>query len=176
MQKLFRLAREEGANTLLEFAMTAMILMALTVGVIGFAMAMYTYHFVSSAAQQGARFAMVRGYTWSEYTTENCSTSAPPSFTMPYNCTASATDIQNYVQSLATGGISPSSVTIDGISSNSYIWPGDTPDGTTTPCATNANSQGCLVKVTVKYNFKFFPSQHLSAFAITATSVGAIQE
>ncbi len=154
---------------LVEFAMSALILMGVMVGVIEFALAAYAYHFVSSAAQQGTRFAMVRGHTWSEDEATNCSTSAPPNFTMAYECTASGTDIQNYVQSLATAGISPDNVTIN----TSDVWPGKTPDGTTGTCSP-ANSQGCLVKVTVSYSFSFLPFQHLSALSIGATSEGAI--
>ncbi|HLI03888.1 MAG TPA: TadE/TadG family type IV pilus assembly protein [Terracidiphilus sp.] len=165
MQKLFRLSRREHGSALVEFAMSALILMGILVGVTEFAVAMYAYHFLSSAAQQGTRFAMVRGSTWSEYETDNCSTSAPPNFTMPYDCTASSTDIQNYVQSLATPGISPGSVTV------SATWPGLTPDGTS--CAT-ANSQGCLVKVKVSYSFQFLPFQNLSAMSLSATSEGVI--
>ena len=172
MRKLLRLACEECGSELVEFAMSAMIVMGFTVGVIGFSLGMYTYHFVSSAAQQGERFAMVRGHTWSKDTTTSCSTSAPPSFTMVYDCTASATDIQNYVQSLATGGITASNLTV----SSTNLWPGQTPDGTTASCSPT-NSQGCLVKVTVSYTFHFdklFPLAKLSNWSISATSEGAI--
>lgn len=167
MQKLFRLAREEGGVELVEFAMTALILTILMFSIFEFGFALYTYHFTSYAAQEGSRFAMVRGYTWSKNTATNCSTSAPPNFTLSYGCTASAADIQNYVQSLATGGISPGSVTIN--TTSSYVWPGKTPDGSTTPC-TQANSQGCLVKVTVSYSFTFLPFMKLSALPISASS------
>jgi hypothetical protein len=109
----------------------------------------------------------VHGHTWSKNTATNCSTSAPPNFTYPYQCTASSTDIQNYVQSLATPGINASNVTIN--TTNSYVWPGTTPDNTTTPCSTNANSQGCLVKVTVSYSFSL-PFLHFAALPISATS------
>jgi Flp pilus assembly protein TadG len=167
MQKLFRLVREESGVELVEFAVTAMVLMFILFGVIEFALAMYAYHFTSNAAQQGTRFAMVRGYTWSKNTTTACSTSAPPSFTMPYGCTASSTDIQNYVQSLASAGISPGNVTIN--TTNSYVWPGTTPDGASTGC-TQPNSQGCLVKVTVSYSFKLLPFLKVSALPMSATS------
>lgn len=176
MQKLFRLACDECGSELVEFALSAMILMGITVGVIGFALAMYTYHCVSAAAQEGARFAMVRGYTWSEYTAEDCSTSTT-NFTMVYNCTASGTDIQNYVKSLATGGINPAGLTIDTTSAD--IWPGKNPDGTTTGCAPNANSQGCVVKVKVSYTFDFFklfPLANLSNWTMSATAEGVILE
>ena len=171
MQKLFRLAREEQGAELVEFAATALLLMTLLIGTIGFALAMYSYHFVSSAAQQGMRFAIVRGHTWSENLAANCSTSST-NFTMAFNCTASAADIQNYVQSLATAGINPSNVTIN--TASSYLWPGDTPDGTT---CSPANSQGCLVKVTVSYTFKYFNLYFLRSFpalSMSATSEGVI--
>jgi len=169
--RLIRLARLEQGSSLVEFAITITMLMTLTVSVIGFAQAMYCYHFVSSAAQQGVRFATVRGATWSKDATVNCSTSAPPSFTVPYNCTASSTDIQNYVKNLATVGINQSNVSIN--TTSSFIWPGQTPSGSTTPCAT-ANSQSCLVKVKVSYTFSFYGIQKLSPLTMSSTSQGVI--
>lgn len=170
-KKLLRLARRESGSSLVEFAMSALLLIGIVVGVVEFGLGMYTYHFLSSAAQQGARFAMVRGHTWSQNATDYCSTSAPPNFTMTYDCEAQGADIQNYVQSLATGGISSSSVTVN--TTSSYVWPGTTPDGTTTGCSTT-NSQGCMVKVTVSYSFKFLPFEQLSALSLNATSEGVI--
>src|ERR1700734_1850853 len=93
MPKPFHLACEERGTALVEFAMTAWLLILLLFGVFQVMFAIYTYHFTTYAAQQGTRFAMVRGYTWSKNTTTNCSTSAPPNFTMAYDSTASGTDI-----------------------------------------------------------------------------------
>jgi Flp pilus assembly protein TadG len=169
IQKLSRLVREEDGAAALEFALTAWLLIVVLFGIFQWVLAMYAYHFTTYAAQQASRFAMVRGYTWSKYTTTKCSTSAPPSFVMPYNCTARPIDIQNYVQSLATPGINASNLTIN--TTSTYVWPGTTPDSTTTGCTTNANSQGCLVKVTVSYSLtNFLPLQHISALSISATS------
>jgi Flp pilus assembly protein TadG len=168
---LSRFACTERGSALVEFAVAVMMLMSLTLGVIGFALAMYSYHFVSSAAQQAVRFAVVRGYSWSKDATDKCSTSVPPNFTMPYNCTASSSDIQNYVQNLATEGINRSGVTIN--TTSSYVWPGQTPSGNTAPCTT-ANGQGCVVKVTVNYTINFLGIQHLSPLAVSATSQGVI--
>jgi Flp pilus assembly protein TadG len=172
MQKLIRFAREERGAELVEFAMTASLLIFVLLGVLQWMVAMYSYHFTTYAAQEGTRFAMVRGHTWSQNVATNCSTSAPPNFTMKYSCTASSTDIQNYVQSLATPGIKPSSVTIN--TSSSYVWPGKTPDNTTTGCTTTANSQGCLVKVTVSYSFNFLPFLPMPALSLSSTSESAI--
>jgi len=174
MQKLLCLAREEGGAELVEFALTSLVLVTLIFAFLNWMMGMYVFHFTTYAAQQATRFAMVRGYTWSKHTTESCSTSAPPNFTMPYNCTVSATDIQNYVQSLAGPWIVPSGLTIDTTSSD--VWPGQTPDGTTSPCSPNANSKGCLVKVTVSYNYTFLPLLKLSGQEMRATSEKAIQQ
>jgi|HubBroStandDraft_1064217.scaffolds.fasta_scaffold42762_2 Flp pilus assembly protein TadG len=167
LQILFRLAREEHGTELVEFAMTALVLILLLFGILELMLAMYAYHFTTYAAQEGSRFAMVRGNTWSENTSSTCSTSAPPNFTMAYDCTASASDIQNYVQSLATGGIKPSGVTTNTTSTD--VWPGTNPDGTATGCTT-PNSKGCMVKVTVSYTFDLVPFMHLTALPITATS------
>jgi Flp pilus assembly protein TadG len=172
MQKLLRLAREEHGSSLVEFAMTALLLVVLLSGVLQWMLAMYAYHFTTFAAQQGARFASVRGYTWSKSETTNCSTSAPPSFTMPYECTVSASDIQNYVQSLAPGGINITNLTIN--TTSSYVWPGETPDNTTTGCTTNANSQGCMVKVTVTYTFSLLPFLKNPNLSMAATSESVI--
>ncbi len=168
LQRLLRLAREEGGTELVEFSLAALFLIIIMFGIFDSMLEVYAIHFATYAAQQGTRFAMVRGHTWSKNTPTNCSTSQPPNFTMVYNCTASSTDIQNYVQSLATPGINASNVTIN--ETSSYVWPGQTPDGTTTGCTTNANSPGCLVKVTVSYNFNFMPLLKLITFPISATS------
>jgi hypothetical protein len=151
-------------------------MMLLLFGSFQMMLAVYSYHFVSSAAQQGSRFAAVRGYTWSKLQTTNCGTSAPPSFTMIYGCTAASTDIQNYVQSLATPGINPSNVTIN--ETNSYVWPGKRPDNTTALCSGSYSpkSQMCLVQVTVSYTFNFLPFLKLTQLTMSATSEQAIQQ
>lgn len=162
-QMLLRLALGDQGAELVEFAMTAWVLILLVFGIFQFGFAMYAYHFTSYAAQQGSRFAMVRGYTWSKNISTTCSTSAPPNFTMKYDCTASITDIQNFVQSLANPGIVPGSVSIN--TTSSYVWP-----GTASACTTNANSPGCPVQVTVNYTFHFVPFLPVASLPMSATS------
>lgn len=165
IQRWFRSAREDRGSALVEFAVTVPLLVSLLFAVLQGMFAMYLYHYTAYAAQQGARYAIVRGYTWSQNTPTNCSTSAPPSFTLNYECTASAGDIQNYVQSL--GAINSSGLTIN--QTSSYVWPGKNPDGTTTGCST-ANSKGCLVKVTTSYTFNVLPFLPFTALTMSATS------
>jgi Flp pilus assembly protein TadG len=180
MLKLLRLAREERGFELVEFAITGWLLILLLIGAFECAYAMYAYHYTTYAAQEGARFASVRGHTWSKYETVNCGTSAPPNFTMAYNCTALSSDIQNYVQSLATGGINVSGVAVTGETSGTTvgapIWPGATPDCTSSCslCSSYANSQGCMVKVTVTYTFNVLPFLHMHALSMSSTSENVI--
>jgi Flp pilus assembly protein TadG len=167
IRKLLTLTREECGYELLEFAISVTLFMMAVLGVIGFASAVYVYHFVTWGAQQGTRFAIVRGADLSS----DCSTSAPPSFTMKYGCVASATDVQNYVRSLTTGGINVNNVQV------STTWPGTTPDCSSGCSAcTTTNSQGCMVKVQVSYSFNFslgfLPSSPLT---LSGTSERIIQ-
>jgi len=166
MRKWFRRAREERGSALVEFAISAVLLIMLLFGVFQGMLAMYIYHYTAWAAQQGARFAQVRGYTWSSLGVSNyCGTSAPPNFTMAYDCEAKTSDIQNYVQTL--GAINPSSLTIN--TTKSYVWPGHTPSGSTAGCA-QTNSKGCLVQVTATYTFNFIPFVPFTGLKMTATS------
>lgn len=163
-----KLGDDESGTELVEFAITAMVLFTVLFAIIEFSLSMYTYHFVTSAAQAGARYAIVRGADWSTA----CSTSAPPKFTIGYSCAASAADVANYVTSLATTGIDPSKITV------TATWPGMTPDCTKncTACAP-ANSQGCLVKVNVSYTFGFvFRPASISGIVFSGTSEKAIQQ
>lgn len=169
LRKLTELAREERGSELIEFAVASLVLLGILFGMIQFGLAMYAYHFVSSAAQLGARYAIVRG---ADFTT-SCSTSAPPSFTLTYHCSATSSDVQNYVKSLAIAGLNPASVTA------SATWPAQTPDCTSgcSACSTASNNAGCLVKVQVTYVFAlpvrlFSPS----SVHLTSTAVEVIQQ
>jgi Flp pilus assembly protein TadG len=159
-------AREECGAALVEFAVSVTLLMFLLFAVFQGIFAMYIYHYTAWAAQQGARFAIVRSHTFSTNVTSYCNTSAPPNFTMAYGCEAKASDIQNYVQSL--GAINSNALTIN--TTSSYVWPGTNPDGNTTGCTANPNSKGCLVKVTTSYSFNLLPYMPASALKMAATS------
>lgn len=174
MQMLFRLARQERGVALVEFAMTLWVLMLLVGGVIQCGLALYAYHFMTYAAEQGARYAEVRGSTWSENTPTYCGTSAPPSFTMMYSCTAAPGDIQNFVQSLAAGGIfgaNGSAVTVD--ESGAHLWPGTTPCSLSSgcpACTSGSATPGCIVKVKVMYTFHLIPFLPVSGLTMSGTS------
>jgi Flp pilus assembly protein TadG len=169
IRKLSALAGEETGAELVEFAASLTVFIMALLGVIGFANAVYVYHFVTWGAQQGTRYAIVHGQ---DFSSTACSSVAPPSFAMKFNCKASATDVQNYVRSMTPGGISASSVAV------STTWPATTPDCTSgcTACSPAQNA-GCLVKVQVTYSFDFsmgfLPK---SAMSLTGTSERVIEE
>jgi Flp pilus assembly protein TadG len=169
LRKLIGLAREERGGALVEFAVTAVLLMTVVIGVIEFALVMYAYHFVSTAAQMGARYAIVRGAHW----TSACSTSAPPNFALSYGCKAASADVQNYVKSVTTSGLNSAKV------SATTTWTATTPDcaSSCTACS-SSNAQGCLVKVQVTYAFPFLPVLFFpqSTLNLTSTAEMVIQE
>ena len=155
--ELRRFAREERGGTLVEFAISASLLLMVIFGVMDCARAMYAYHFVAYAAQEGARYAMVRGNDWSIACASATSNA----------CKASAANVQSYVQGLAPMGISSSSIVV------TPSWPQTNARGSGTGCNTAAtqNSPECLVKVQVTYAFHFvLPFLPTPALNMSATS------
>jgi Flp pilus assembly protein TadG len=83
-----RLLRGDRGSALVEYALVFILLMTMLLGVAEFGRALYAYHFVSSAAREGARYAMVRGCT---PTTTSCPTAAD------------ATSVQDFVKNVPLG-------------------------------------------------------------------------
>lgn len=146
---------------MVEFSVSALILLAVIFGIMDFARAVYIDHFISYAAQEGTRYAIVRGGTWAG---NSCTSAA----TM--NCAATSANVQSYVQGIAPPGVPGSSVSV------STTWPGTTISGATAGCSTT-NTPGCLVKVSVSYNFSFIlPFLPKAGMAFSSTSEQVIQE
>ena len=127
----------------IEFAVSAGVMLMTMMGLMNMCMAIYSYHYVSEAAREGTRYAMVRGNT----------------DTTP----ATSASIQTYVQGLGFPGIIPSNMVV------STTWK-SYPSGTCAP-STTCNNPGNLVTVRVNYSFPekipFFPNKTLS---MTSTS------
>ena len=60
-EKGLKSQRMERGSTLVEFALVLIVLMVMMFGIIDFARALYTYHFVANVAREGTRYAIVRG-------------------------------------------------------------------------------------------------------------------
>ena len=138
----------------MELAMISPILFAMLFGVVQIAWAFYAYNFVSEAAREAARFAIVRGST-------SCTNT--PNLTY---CNATGTQIQSYVRGLGYAGLNYNNLTA------TTTWCAATPDPTsgsmTWPsCSSSAgNSPGNAVNVVVTYafplNIPFWKNQTLN--------------
>jgi Flp pilus assembly protein TadG len=144
---------------MVEFALVCTFLLLLLFGIVDFGRALYTYHFLSNAARTGSRWAAVNGGA--------CASDGSCNGTTPMNNgPASQTDVQNYVRGLATGGINSSQITVTacGVTGGGGKC-ADSPPGCT------LNEPGCVVKVTVSYNFSFLvPLVRKAAIPMTSTS------
>jgi Flp pilus assembly protein TadG len=148
-----RINTEDGQSTL-ETALSAIAVLTLFLGVMQMCLALYTYHFVSEAAREGTRYAMVRG--------SSC-------FGFSSACPAQASDVQTYVRGIGFPGIVPANVTV------TTTWP--TTGSSCTPSSLPCNNPGNFVQVTVQYKYPlsipFVPS---SSLPLSSTSKMAISQ
>jgi len=150
---IHRINREDGQSTL-ETALSAIAVLTLFLGVMEMCQALYTYHFVSEAAREGTRYAMVRGSSCTGFTSA---------------CPAQASDVQTYVRGIGFPGIVPANVTV------TTTLP--TTGSSCTPSSLPCNNPGNFVQVTVQYKYPlsipFVPS---SSLPLSSTSKMAISQ
>ena len=152
---LLRFWGEDAGSEMVEFALSICIWMGAAFLIMYGSFALYAAHFVANAAESAGRFAMVRGSSWNG---SSCSSSA-------FDCTATSTDISNYVIDSIPPGLSSSNISV------SSAWPGTTSTGGTCDSQDGANSPNCIVKVTVSYNFRFpVPFFTQNALPLSSTS------
>jgi Flp pilus assembly protein TadG len=119
-------------SSLIEYGVVLVVMMTMIFGLIDFGRAMYAYHFVSNAAREGTRYAMVRGSTC------NSNLSGCP--------VQSSSDVLAYLQNVPAG-IDPSQLSV-----NATWNPNNSPS---CPVSESIYSPGCVVEVQVSYNFSF---------------------
>ena len=160
MRRLKSLARDEEASELLEFALASSIFFTLIFSIIEFCLVSYSAGFVAYAAQQGTRYAMVRGSDW----TSSCASVSS------YGCKVTTpTNVQNYILNLPHPGMNLTASNIN------VTWPGTTATGATAGCASNPYGQGCQVKVIVSYTFVLRIPFFTTSIPLTSTSIETIQ-
>ena len=142
---------DDSGSALVEVGMSAAIVFGMFLGVFEVTLASYSYHYVSDAAREGARWAIVRGST--------CSTNTASLD----HCGASSTDIQTYIQGLGYPGINPANLT----ATATWWSPPSTNGGVWTSCSSaGCNAPGNMVQVAVVYGFPFnvpfFPSRTIN--------------
>jgi hypothetical protein len=151
---------EEG-SVIMETAMSSIILLTFMFGVIETGFALYSYHFISEAAREGTRYAIVRGSSLGT----NCTAPGPPTcIAQGGNDTG---DIATYVKNLGFPGINPNNMTVNSAWS-AYA------NGSSCPATGPCNSPGNLITITVTYNFPltvpFIPA-HTYAMSSTAAMI-----
>jgi Flp pilus assembly protein TadG len=160
-----RFEDDESGSGLIDFAVTASVLMMVIFGILDCSRALYADHYVSEMARHATRYAMVRGSTWAA----TCSSSTIYSCNAGSGTTGSA-NVSNYVKSITPVGVSISHLTV------TTTWPGQTATGATASC-TVANSPGCIVTSHLSYNFNFvLPFLPKSTMVLTSTSSVTIQQ
>jgi Flp pilus assembly protein TadG len=135
--RLFRILRRSDGAAIVEFAVSCIILIPMLFGFIEVCLAFYTYNFVSDAAREATRYAIVRGSTSCANTPllANCGITTSP-------------QIQSYVQGLGYPGLTPGNLT----ATLSFLRASTTtPTTWTVTCA--CPQPGNQVKVVVRYNF-----------------------
>lgn len=153
---------ETGA-TLVEMGITMTLLLMCIFGIMDCSRALYVNHYIRYSAEEAARYAMVRGYTWKNAACSNVATES---------CTATSSNISSFVASITPAGIDTGS----NLSVNT-IWTGKTPSGSNCSAASINNSPGCVVQVSVNYSFNFLlPFLPASAVQMGSTSSVAISQ
>lgn len=156
--------RSDAGSTLVETAISISLLLTLLIGIIEGCLMVYTYHFISNAAREGTRYAIVHGATWAQPPWNNA---IPCLAYSDSGCTATTTNIQDYVASLTFPGIDTSDITV------TPTWY-DTPGGSSGP--TN-NAYGDYVQVQVQYNFPVsIPFIPKSSLTMSSTSMMVISQ
>lgn len=127
------------------------------IGLMKICLAIYTYHFVSEAAREGTRYAIVRG-------------SACNATYFPTACPASGNNISSYVKSLGYPGISSTAMTV------STSWATYPAGKVCTPSPT-CNNPTDLVTVQVQYAFPLsIPFMANKTYTMTSTSAMIISQ
>ena len=163
-----RTTMNEDGSTLVEMAVSFSVFVAVLLGVMQMSMALYSYHFVSDAAREASRWAMVRGSA--------CASSISTSFCSPTSsATTGATnaDIQTYVNSLGypfSGSLTTSTTWCVASSSTPTTW---------TSCGTTSayKTAGSQVQVTVSYSFPIaIPFWKNTTIPVSSTSSMVLSE
>lgn len=151
-----RLCSEAG-GALVETALSATIMLSVMIGLFELSMALYSYHYVSYAAREGSRYAIVRG--------SKC-------INIP-DCGVSSDNVQTAVQDLGFPGIDSTAVSV----TTTWYSASQTTPTTWTACVGVCNAPGNLVKVDVSYPFSLtIPFLPKKALSLSSTSQMVISQ
>lgn len=158
LRKLMSQFREVDGSQLVEFALCIPILLTVFFGVVYFSYVIFAAHFVTNAANDGARYAIVRGSGWNGSACASTST---------VDCTATGTDVSSFVASTLPAGLNSAKLSV------STTWPGTTAGGGRCDAQNGNNSPNCVVIVQTKYVVSF-PLPFVSSSGLTVSSSAAM--
>jgi len=148
---LNRFLRDNAGSALVEFALSAVLLVMVLFGIIECCFALYINNYVSDAARNAARYAVVRG--------SGCSG-------MP-DCGITSAGIQTYLRSTAYPGITPGNLT----ATATWLSLNPGPPATWTVCANQCNAPENSVRVQVNYAFTLaIPFWRSKSITLSSTS------
>lgn len=141
---------DEGSS-LVEFALSSVVVIMLMFGLIQCCFALYSYNFVADSSRSAARYAMVRG--------ANCSG-------MP-DCGITQAQLQTWVQQNSYPGINSSNLT----TAVTWLSVSSTQPATWTACGSQCNAPTNAVRVQVTYAFPLnIPFWRSGNINLTSTS------
>jgi Flp pilus assembly protein TadG len=148
---------EEG-DTIAEFALASTILISIVFGIFETSSALYSYAYISDAAREATRYAIVRGSACTGFS--ECSST-------PVGATSA--QVQAYIKSLGYPDIASNNLTV------TTTWP--TIGSACTPIASPCNNPGDLVKIVVAYQFPLtIPFVPVKTISMSSTSEMVISQ
>jgi Flp pilus assembly protein TadG len=161
-----RHARDERGSAIVETALSILMLMTFIFAVMEACLGAYTFHFISEAAREATRYAIVRGSTF----TTNCS--APGYANCIAQGGANTGDIATYVQNLSFPGIDPTKMQVNTTWLNS-----DGTACTSPPSTLPCKDPGNQVQVTIRYDFPIsLPFVSVNTWTMRSTSQMVISQ
>jgi Flp pilus assembly protein TadG len=158
--KSWKLWQEQG-STIVEMSIALSLFATVLLGVVQTCMLLYTYHFVSDAAREASRWAMVRG--------ANCPVNVNAGYCSPTDGVATGAD-NNDIQAYVNGLGFPFARNLT--TATTWLTSSGTAPITWSSCAgAPCNTPGSQVQVTVSYNFPFsVPFWKSTGVSISSTS------
>jgi Flp pilus assembly protein TadG len=123
----------DSGATIVEFAVSASVILLFLFGIIQCALALYSYNYVGDAARVGTRYASVRGASCTGLT----------------NCGATSAQIQTYLRSIRYPGINANNLTV----TTTWLSASSSEPTTWTVCASQCNAPENAVRVQVSYAY-----------------------
>lgn len=149
--------RRDSGSALIEFALSAVVLLVVLLGIIDVGRALYAYDWLSHSARAATRWAMVRGLTCTK---------------LPVGCPAHLSDVTSYVENTNGNGLDTTGIDISQLTVNMVCYVG--PNISSPPPCT----QRTWVNVSLKYEFHFLSpfASFIPAWQMSSSSQRFVQE